>query len=157
MIAKEWPLPRDQPDRSTASRRCAQANDAVRPWNSLNDDRRSCSRGWPRVYAGFSGTPTLKWSQVIDLGTDRAVGQHHRHFRADNGASGKGSPNGSVNENKFANGYPDELSENMKYLDVLGGPDAFNHYPTGWAAAFDAVQDVQALLPVRRGNSTIRW
>jgi arylsulfatase len=43
-----------------------------------------------------------------------------------------------VNENKFFNGYPDELEENMKYLDVLGGPDTYNHFPTGWAAAFSA-------------------
>src|SRR5262249_27801147 len=55
---------------------------------------------------------------------------------ADNGASGEGSPSGSVNENKFFNGYPDELSENLKYLDALGGPDTYNHYPTGWAVAF---------------------
>jgi hypothetical protein len=43
------------------------------------------------------------------------------------------SPNGSVNENKF---FTDELSENLKYLDALGGPDTYNHYPTGWAIAF---------------------
>jgi hypothetical protein len=48
----------------------------------------------------------------------------------------EGSPNGSVNENKFFNNYPDELSENMKYLDVLGGVDTYGHFPTGWAVAF---------------------
>jgi hypothetical protein len=26
----------------------------------------------------------------------------------------------------------------MKYLDVLGGPETYNHFPTGWAAAFSA-------------------
>ena len=54
---------------------------------------------------------------------------------ADNGASGEGSPNGSVNENKFFNGYPDELAENMKLIDKLGGPDTYEHFPTGWAFA----------------------
>jgi hypothetical protein len=24
----------------------------------------------------------------------------------------------------------------LKYMDVLGGPDTYNHYPTGWAVAF---------------------
>ena len=57
-------------------------------------------------------------------------------MHADNGASGEGTPNGSVNENKFFNGYPDELSENLKLMNVLGGPDTYEHYPTGWAAAF---------------------
>jgi arylsulfatase len=51
-------------------------------------------------------------------------------------ASGEGSPNGSVNENKFFNCYPDDLAENMQMLDKLGTPDTYTHYPTGWAAAF---------------------
>ncbi|MFJ9743676.1 sulfatase-like hydrolase/transferase, partial [Streptomyces sp. NPDC101166] len=57
-------------------------------------------------------------------------------YCADNGASGEGSPNGSVNENKFFNGYPDDLAENMALLDQLGTPATYNHYPTGWAVAF---------------------
>jgi len=57
-------------------------------------------------------------------------------YAADNGASGEGSPNGSVNENIFFNGYPDELSENLQYLETLGTADTYNHYPTGWAVAF---------------------
>ena len=40
-----------------------------------------------------------------------------------------------MNENKFFNGYPDELEENLKLIDRLGGPDTYEHYPTGWAAA----------------------
>ncbi len=48
----------------------------------------------------------------------------------------KARPNGSVNENKFFNGYPDELAENMKLIDELGGPDTYEHFPTGWAVAF---------------------
>ena len=56
---------------------------------------------------------------------------------SDNGASGEGGPNGSVNESKFFNGIPDSIEENMKYLDVLGSPETYNHYPTGWAWAFN--------------------
>src|SRR5260370_41070126 len=56
---------------------------------------------------------------------------------SDNGASGEGGPTGSVNENKFLNGIPDSLEENLKYLDVLGSPLTYNHYPTGWAMAFN--------------------
>ena len=46
-----------------------------------------------------------------------------------------------MNENKFFNGYPDTTKENLKTvkqiggLDKLGGPDTYEHYPTGWAAA----------------------
>ena len=57
-------------------------------------------------------------------------------YCADNGASGEGSPNGSVNENRFFNGYPDDIESNMAMIDKLGSPDTYNHYPTGWAVAF---------------------
>ena len=56
---------------------------------------------------------------------------------SDNGASGEGGPDGSVNENKFINGIPDDLAANLAMLDELGGPKTYNHYPTGWAMAFN--------------------
>ena len=52
-------------------------------------------------------------------------------YCADNGASGEGSPSGSVNENKFFNGWPDEIEQNLAMLDELGGPETYGHYPTG--------------------------
>jgi arylsulfatase len=56
---------------------------------------------------------------------------------SDNGASGEGGPNGSVNENKFFNAIPDTIEDNLPYLDKLGSPATYNHYPTGWACAFN--------------------
>src|SRR4029077_17616041 len=57
---------------------------------------------------------------------------------SDNGASGEGGPDGSVNENKFANGMPDDMQQNLAMLDDLGSPRTYNHYPNGWAMAFNA-------------------
>jgi arylsulfatase len=42
-----------------------------------------------------------------------------------------------VNENKIFNGLPDRIEENLAYLDLLGTPLTYNHYPTGWAWAFN--------------------
>ena len=56
---------------------------------------------------------------------------------SDNGASGEGGPNGSVNEMKFANGVPDDLAQNLAMIDELGGTKTYNHYPNGWAMAFN--------------------
>jgi arylsulfatase len=89
------------------------------------------------VYAGFSEYTDVQIGRLIDhLEKTGQLENTLVIYAADNGASGEGSPNGSVNENKFFNNYPDELSENMKYLDTLGGPETYNHYPTGWAVAF---------------------
>ena len=89
------------------------------------------------VYAAFSEYTDVQVGRMIDY--LEKTGQLENTiviYAADNGASGEGTPNGSVNENKFFNGYPDELSENLKLLNVLGGPDTYEHFPTGWAAAF---------------------
>ena len=115
----------------------AAANDAVRPWDSLNADEKKLFSRLAEVYAGFSEYTDAQVGRIIDyLEKTDQLDNTIVFYCADNGASGEGSPNGSVNENKFFNGYPDELSENLKYLETLGGPDTYNHYPTGWAVAF---------------------
>lgn len=115
----------------------ALANDAVRPWNSLNADEKRLFSRMAEVYAGFSEYSDTQVGRIVEYLTQ--TGQLDNtiiFYCADNGASGEGSPNGSVNENKFFNGYPDDLAENMRYLERLGTPDTYNHYPTGWAVAF---------------------
>ncbi|WP_443936581.1 arylsulfatase [Pedobacter sp. MW01-1-1] len=111
--------------------------DYVRPWNELKPDEKKLFSRLAEVYAGFSEYTDAQVGRIVEY--LKSTNQYENTviiYAADNGASGEGSPNGSVNENKFFNGYPDELAENLKYIDKLGGPDTYEHYPTGWAAAF---------------------
>jgi arylsulfatase len=111
--------------------------DMVRPWNSLNADERKLFCRMAEVYAGFSEYTDAQVGRIVDyLEHTNQLDNTLIFYCSDNGASGEGSPNGSVNENKFFNGYPDELAENMKLLDGLGSTATYNHYPTGWAVAF---------------------
>ncbi|KQM82067.1 arylsulfatase [Agromyces sp. Leaf222] len=111
--------------------------DFVRPWDELNDDEKRLFARFAEVYAGFSEYTDAQVGRIIDyLEETGQLDNTLIFYCADNGASGEGSPNGSVNENKFFNGYPDDLAENLAMLDKLGSPDTYNHYPTGWAAAF---------------------
>ena len=111
--------------------------DAVRPWSTLNADEKKLFSRMAEVYAGFSEYTDEQVGRIVDyLEKSGQLDNTVVFYCADNGASGEGSPNGSVNENKFFNGYPDELSENLKYIETLGGPETYNHYPTGWAVAF---------------------
>jgi arylsulfatase len=113
--------------------------DDVRPWDSLNEREKKLFARMAEVYAGFSEYTDAQVGRIIDyLEESGQLENTIVIYAADNGASGEGTRNGSVNENKFFNNYPDDLSENMKYLDVLGGPDTYNHFPTGWAVAFSA-------------------
>ncbi|HJZ77981.1 MAG TPA: arylsulfatase [Vicinamibacterales bacterium] len=111
--------------------------DYVRPWHSLTADEKRLFSRLAEVYAGYSEYTDVQIGRLIDYLQDSGQLENTVVFyAADNGASGEGSPSGSVNENKFFNGYPDIVAENIKYLDVLGGPDTYEHFPTGWAAAF---------------------
>jgi arylsulfatase A-like enzyme len=111
--------------------------DDVRPWDSLSADEKALFGRMAEVYAGLSEYTDAQVGRIVDYLEQTGQLENTLVFYcADNGASGEGSPNGSVNENKFFNGWPDEMAENLKHMDDLGGPDTYNHYPTGWAMAF---------------------
>src|SRR5262245_53788026 len=115
----------------------ANALDEVRPWNTLSPDEKRLFSRLAEVYAAYSEYTDAQVGRIIDyLQETGQLDNTVVFYAADNGASGEGSPNGSVNENKFFNGVPDTVAENMKYIDKLGGPDTYEHYPTGWAVAF---------------------
>lgn len=117
----------------------ANAADFVKPWDTLSDDEKRLFSRFAEVFAGFSEYTDAQVGRVIDYLEETGQLENTIVFYcADNGASGEGSPDGSVNENKFFNGYPDDLAENLAMIDKLGSPDSYNHYPTGWAAAFSA-------------------
>ena len=67
-------------------------------------------RRMAEVYAGFSNYTDHETGRLIDY--LESIGELDNTlivWIADNGASGEGSPNGSVNENKFFNGVMDAL------------------------------------------------
>jgi arylsulfatase len=120
------PMPEDQ----------ANPADNVRPWESLSADEKKLFSRLCEVFAAFSEYTDAQIGRIIDY--LKQTGQYENTvilYASDNGTSGEGTPNGSVNENNFFNGYPDELSENMKLIDELGGPNTYEHFPTGWAVA----------------------
>ena len=113
--------------------------DTVRPVGLAHRRREAAVlRGWPRSTPGFLSHADHEIGRLLDYLEE--TGQLDNTIIvlvSDNGASGEGGPNGSVNENKFFNGLPDTIEENLPYLDDLGGPRTYNHYPTGWAWAFN--------------------
>ena len=112
--------------------------DYTRPWDSLSAEEKRLFSRMAEVYAGFMSYTDHQIGRIMDFLEE--LGQLDNTLIivvSDNGASGEGGPNGSVNENIFANGLSDTIEENLKYLDVLGSPLTYNHYPNGWAMAFN--------------------
>ncbi len=112
--------------------------DYVKPWDALPEEEKQLYRRMAEVYAGFLSYTDHQIGRIIDfLEESGQLDNTLVIVISDNGASGEGGPTGSVNENKIANGVPDNLEQNLKFLDVLGSPLTYNHYPTGWAMAFN--------------------
>ena len=111
--------------------------DAVRPWDTLSDEEKALFSRMAEVYAGFSEYTDHQVGRIVDyLEESGQLDNTIIFYCADNGASGEGSGNGSVNEGKFFNGFPDRIEDNLPMIDKLGTPETYNHYPTGWAVAF---------------------
>ena len=112
--------------------------DTVRPWDSLGDDEKKLFSRMAEVFAGFLSYTDAQIGRILDyLEQSGQLDNTIIVVISDNGASGEGGPNGSVNEGKFFNGYIDTVEESMKFFDRLGGPETYNHYPIGWAMAFN--------------------
>jgi arylsulfatase len=113
-------------------------DDIVPPWDSLSDDQKRLFSRMAEVYAGFLSHTDHQIGRLLDyLDETGQIDNTVFVVVSDNGASGEGGPDGSVNENKFFNNVPDDLAENLAKIDELGGPGTYNHYPNGWAWAFN--------------------
>jgi len=112
--------------------------DYTRPWDSLSDDEKRLFARMAEVYAGFLAHADYHIGRLLDYLEE--AGQLENTLIvlvSDNGASGEGGPNGSVNENKLFNGISDDIQANLAMLDDLGSEKTYNHYPNGWAMAFN--------------------
>lgn len=111
--------------------------DRVRPWAELDDEERALFSRMAEVYAGFSEYTDAQVGRIVDyLEESGQLENTIIIYAADNGASGEGGPNGSVNEGKLMGGYPDDEAQNLAMVDELGSPNTYGHYPTGWARGF---------------------
>jgi arylsulfatase len=112
--------------------------DYTKPWDTLSDGEKRLFSHMAEVYAGFLSHADHHIGRLLDY--LEATGDLENTLIivvSDNGASGEGGPDGSVNENRLFNGIPDDLQTNLAMLDDLGSPKTYNHYSTGWAMAFN--------------------
>jgi arylsulfatase len=112
--------------------------DVTKPWDSLSDGEKELFARMAEVYAGFLAHADHHIGRLLDF--LEFSGERENTIVilvSDNGASGEGGPNGSVNENRLFNGLPDDLDSALAMLDELGGPKTYSHYANGWAMAFN--------------------
>ena len=125
--------------------------DVTRPWDGLSDDEKKLFARMAEVYAGFSPHTDNQIGRLLEyLEESGQIESTVIVVVSDNGASGEGSPNGSINENKFFNGVPDDLKENLRMIDKLGARHLQPLPQRLGDGVQHAVQDVEALRVQRR-------
>ncbi len=104
-------------------------------------------RGWPRCTRASSRHTDHEIGRLLDyLEQTGELDDTIVVLCSDNGASGEGGPNGSVNENKFFNGIPDALEENLQVPRRPRLPADVQPLPDGLGGGVQhADEDVEAL------------
>lgn len=83
------------------------------------------------------------------------------YINGDNGTSAEGGPLGTPNEVAFFNGVSVPIDVQMKWYDVWGTEETYNHMSAGWSWAFDTPftwfkQNASKLGGIRQ-NMAVSW
>ena len=118
--------------------------DILKPWNELSAEEKKLFIRQVEVFAAYAAYSDHEIGRVIqhfqDLG--RLDNTLVIYINGDNGTSAEGGPAGTPNEVAFFNGLnqlPVEVQ--MKFYDVWGTDQTYNHMSAGWSWAFDTPFD----------------
>jgi arylsulfatase A-like enzyme len=110
-------------------------------WDSQTPEFQRVLAREMEVYAGFFEFADHHIGRLIDA-LDQIKALDNTlifYIIGDNGASAEGTPQGTFNESIPFNGM--NALESVEFLtarmDLLGGPESYNHYAVGWAHALD--------------------
>ncbi|ARR52576.1 arylsulfatase [Rhizorhabdus wittichii DC-6] len=113
--------------------------DFIPAWSSLSADKQRFFSRTMEAYAAQLSYADHEIGRVID--SLRVSGQLENTLiifvQGDNGASGEGAQQGSLYEQAFINQYSEPFKDLIDNIDKVGGPDAYNNYPTGWGWAMN--------------------
>lgn len=119
-------------------------NEMLKPWDQLTADEKKLFIRQVEVFAAYAAYNDYEIGRVVqhfqDLGKlDNTL---IIYINGDNGTSAEGGPLGTPNEVAFFNGInalPAEVQ--MKWYDVWGTEQTYNHMSAGWSWAFDTPFD----------------
>jgi arylsulfatase len=136
----------------------------LKPWDELTADEKKLFIRQVEVFAAYAAYNDHEIGRVIqgfeDLG--RLENTIVIYINGDNGTSAEGGPLGTPNEVAFFNGLnklPAEVQ--LKFYDVWGTEQTYNHMSAGWSWAFDTPfswfkQNASALGGINQ-NMVVSW
>ncbi len=115
----------------------------LKPWDELTPEEKKLFIRQVEVFAAYAAYNDYEIGRVIqafqDLG--RLDNTLIIYINGDNGTSAEGGPLGTPNEVAFFNGVTVPVEEQMKFYDVWGTEQTYNHMSAGWSWAFDTPFD----------------
>ncbi|WP_371280340.1 arylsulfatase [Dokdonella sp.] len=138
--------------------------DVLKPWDELTPEAQKLFIRQVEVFAAYAAYSDHEIGRVIQTIEDMGKLDDTLiiYINGDNGTSAEGGPLGTPNEVAFFNGLnmlPVETQ--MKWYDVWGTEQTYNHMSAGWSWAFDTPftwfkQNASKLGGIRQ-NMVVSW
>ena len=119
-------------------------NDMLKPWDQLSAEEKKLFIRQVEVFAAYAAYNDHEIGRVIQAFEDLGKLDNTLviYINGDNGTSAEGGPLGTPNEVAFFNGLSElPVAEQMKFYDVWGTEQTYNHMSAGWSWAFDTPFD----------------
>jgi arylsulfatase len=136
---------------------------SIPAWNSCSADEKRLYARMQEVFAGFLEHVDSQVARLVDALETMKVRDNTLiiYSVGDNGPSAEGSLQGTLNNMKTQQGFPDDVAHMLKHIDDIGGPRFENHYPVPWCWAgsspFQWMKQVASHFGGTRNPLVISW
>lgn len=135
----------------------------LKNWDDLTAEEQKLFIKQVEVFAAFAAYSDHEIGRVIQTIEDMGKLDNTLiiYINGDNGTSAEGGPLGTPNEVAFFNGVPVPVADQMKWYEVWGTEQTYNHMSAGWSWAFDTPftwfkQNASKLGGIRQ-NMVVSW
>lgn len=135
----------------------------LKNWDDCTADEKKLFIKQVEVFAAYEAYNDSEIGRVIQAVEDMGKLDNTLiiYINGDNGTSAEGGPMGTPNEVAFFNGVSVPVDVQMKWYDVWGTEQTYNHMSAGWSWAFDTPftwfkQNASKLGGIRQ-NMVIQW
>jgi len=138
--------------------------DILKPWDELTPDAQKLFIRQVEVFAAYAAYNDYEMGRIVQTIEDMGKLDNTLiiYINGDNGTSAEGGPLGTPNEVAFFNGINAmPIDVQMKWYDVWGTEQTYNHMSAGWSWAFDTPfswfkQNASRLGGIRQ-NMAVSW
>ena len=118
-------------------------NEHLKPWAELTPEAKKLFIKQVEIFAAYEMYNDYEIGRVIQAVEDMGKLDDTLiiYINGDNGTSAEGGPLGTPNEVAFFNGISVPVDVQMKWYDVWGTAQTYNHMSAGWSWAFDTPFD----------------